>query len=117
MIKDSDLFLAPSVTSQDGDTEGIPVAIMEAMARGLPVLSTRHAGIPELVEDGKSGFLVPERDPDALAKKLAYLVQHQDLLPKMGRAGRNFIERHHDIEKLNDQMVQMFHQLLGDKVL
>jgi len=113
LIKDSDLFIAPSVKSQDGDIEGIPVVIMEAMARGLPILSTRHAGIPELVEDGKSGFLVPERDPDALAEKLAYLVQHQDLWPRMRRAGRDFIERHHDVEKLNDRMVQMFHQLLG----
>jgi colanic acid/amylovoran biosynthesis glycosyltransferase len=117
LFNDADIFLAPSVTSKDGDMEGIPVVIMEAMARGLPILSTRHSGIPELVEDGKSGFLVPERDPDALAEKLAYLVQHQDLWPRMGRAGRDFIERHHDIEKLNDQMVQMFHQLLGDKQL
>jgi len=117
LINDADLFLAPSVTSQDGDIEGIPVAIMEAMARGLPVLSTRHAGIPELVEDGKSGFLVAERDPDALAEKLVYLIQHQDFLPGMGSAGRDFIERHHDINKLNDQMVQMFQQLLDEKQL
>jgi colanic acid/amylovoran biosynthesis glycosyltransferase len=115
LIKDSDLFMAPSVKSQDGDIEGIPVVIMEAMARGLPILSTRHAGIPELVEDGKSGYLVPERNSDELAEKLAYLVQHQDLWPKMGREGRDFIKRHHDIEKLNDQMVQMFQQLLSDQ--
>jgi colanic acid/amylovoran/stewartan biosynthesis glycosyltransferase WcaL/AmsK/CpsK len=111
IAKDSDIFLAPSVTSHDGDIEGIPVAIMEAMAQGLPVLSTQHAGIPELIEDGKSGFLVPERDPDALADKIVYLIQHRDLLPVMGAAGRNFIEKHHDIYKLNDKMVHMFHQL------
>ena len=111
LIEDADLFLAPSVTSQDGDIEGIPVAIMEAMARGLPILSTRHAGIPELVEDGESGFLVPERDPNALAEKLTYLMQHQDLLPVMGKAGRDFIEKYHDINRLNDQMVGIFRHL------
>jgi colanic acid/amylovoran biosynthesis glycosyltransferase len=116
LIKEADLFLAPSVTSKDGDIEGIPVVIMEAMAQGLPVLSTRHAGIPELVEDGKSGFLVPERDPDALAEKLEYLIQHQDLLPQMGSTGRDFIERNHNINKLNDQMIQMFQQLLCEKL-
>lgn len=115
LIKNVNLFLAPSVHSQDGDQEGIPVVIMEAMARGLPVLSTRHAGIPELVQDGISGFLVPERDPDALAEKLEYLARHQDLWPKMGRAGRNFIERHHDIDRLNDQLVLIFQQLLNEK--
>jgi len=108
----ADVFLAPSVTSKDGDIEGIPVVIMEAMARGLPVLSTYHAGIPELVQHGISGFLVPERDPDALAEKLEYLIENQNLWAKMGRAGRDFIERHHDIDKLNDQLVCMFQKLL-----
>ncbi|MHC4183902.1 MAG: glycosyltransferase [Planctomycetota bacterium] len=112
LMKNADLFLAPSVTSQDGDIEGIPVVIMEAMARGLPVLSTLHSGIPELVEDGKSGFLVQERDPMALAEKLTYLLQHQDLWSRMGAAGRDFIERNHNIDKLNDQLVQVFDQLL-----
>ena len=115
LTKDADLFLAPSVRSSDGDQEGIPVVIMEAMARGLPVLSTSHAGIPELVQDGISGFLVPERDPDALAIKLEYLARHQDLWPRMGRAGRDFIERHHDVDRLNDQLVLIFQQQLNEK--
>jgi colanic acid/amylovoran biosynthesis glycosyltransferase len=111
LFNDSDIFLAPSVTSKDGDIEGIPVVIMEAMERGLPVLSTHHAGIPELVKDGISGFLVPERDPDALADKMEYLIEHQSLRARMGRAGRVFIEHHHDIKKLNDQLVFMFQKL------
>ena len=60
MLDDADLFLLPSVTGTDGDMEGIPVALMEAMAVGIPVISTVHSGIPELVESGKSGWLAPE---------------------------------------------------------
>jgi colanic acid/amylovoran biosynthesis glycosyltransferase len=67
LMRSADILLAPSVTSKDGDQEGIPVVLMEALAQGLPVLSTRHSGIPELVRDGEFGFLVPERDLDALA--------------------------------------------------
>ena len=72
------------MTSQNGDSEGIPGAIVEALACGLPVLSTRHSGIPEVVQDGESGLLVPERDVNALAEKLEYLIEHPDLWPADG---------------------------------
>ena len=58
----ADVFALPSVTAVDGDQEGIPVSLMEAMASGVPCLSTMHSGIPELIQDGRSGWLVPERD-------------------------------------------------------
>lgn len=111
LFKNADLFLAPCVHSRDGDQEGIPVVIMEAMAKGMPVISTYHAGIPELVEDGISGFLVPERDVDALAQTLEYLLQHKDLWPTMGRRGRDHIEKHYDIDKQNDRLLQLFKDL------
>jgi colanic acid/amylovoran biosynthesis glycosyltransferase len=62
ILESSHIFMLPSVTAANGDQEGLPVALMEAMAMGLPVLSTLHSGIPELVEDGLSGLLVPEKD-------------------------------------------------------
>jgi colanic acid/amylovoran biosynthesis glycosyltransferase len=101
------------VTTENGDQEGIPVALMEALSQGLPVLSTQHSGIPELVQDGKFGFLVPERDVDALAEKLEYLIEHPELWPKMGRAGRDYVARHHDINRLNDQLVNLYQRLLN----
>jgi colanic acid/amylovoran biosynthesis glycosyltransferase len=116
LMKSADILLAPSVTSGDGEQEGIPVVLMEALARGLPVLSTQHAGIPELIQDGESGFLVPERDVNALTERLEFLVQHQELWPEMGRAGRDYIERHHDINKLNDQLVQLYQRLLDGEL-
>jgi colanic acid/amylovoran biosynthesis glycosyltransferase len=66
----SDVFLLPSVRAKDGDMEGIPVALMEAMAKGLITLSTYHSGIPELIEDSVSGFLVAESKVEQLADSL-----------------------------------------------
>jgi len=66
----SDVFLLPSVTAANGDMEGIPVSLMEAMAKGVLVLATRHSGIPELIEDGGCGLLVDERDGDGIAAAL-----------------------------------------------
>ena len=112
LMKEAHIFLAPSVTGGDGGQEGIPVALMEALAQGLPVVSTQHGGIPELIQDGKSGFLVPERDVDALARKLEYLIQHPEIWPEMGRAGRDYVEMYYDIDKLNDRLVGLFQRLL-----
>ncbi len=113
LLQEADVLLAPSVTSQNGDCEGIPGVIMEALAWGLPVLSTRHSGIPEVVQEGESGFLVPERDADALAEKLEYLIKHPELWLEMGRKGRKYVEQHYDIDKLNDRLVEIYQQLLA----
>lgn len=67
IIARTDCFVLPSVTADDGDMEGIPVVLMEAMGIGVPVVTTRHSGIPELVENEKHGLVVPERDAEALA--------------------------------------------------
>jgi colanic acid/amylovoran biosynthesis glycosyltransferase len=112
LLQEADILLAPSVTSQNGDREGIPGAIVEALACGLPVLSTRHSGIPEVVQDGESGFLVPERDAEALAEKLAYLIEHPELWPEMGRKGRTYVEEHYDIDSLNDRLVEIYQELV-----
>ena len=108
IIKNSDIMLAPSVTSRNGDREGIPVVLMETMAMGLPIISTVHSGIPELIENGVSGFLVPERDVDALAEKLNYLVENPDIWHNMGAAGRAFVEKYYNIDKLNDKLVEIY---------
>lgn len=114
LMMQAHVFLLPSVTAQNGDQEGIPVVLMEAMAIGLPVLSTLHGGIPELVLDGQSGFLVPERDVHTLAERLEYLIEHPDLWPAMGRAGRRFVEEQHDIRKLNRRLVEIYETLLTE---
>ncbi|MBI3899631.1 MAG: glycosyltransferase [Gammaproteobacteria bacterium] len=102
------IFLAPSVTAADGDEEGIPVVLLEAMAMGLPALSTTHGGIPELVEHDITGWLVPERDVDALAQRLIELIDQPSLRASMGRAARARVERDFDIERSNDKLVALY---------
>ena len=104
-----------SVTASDGDKEGQGLVLQEAQGMGLPVLSTLHNGIPDGVLDGKSGFLVPERDVDGLAQKLDYLLENPQVWSEMGLAGRKFVEQHYDINKLNDKLVQIYQDLLNAK--
>ena len=80
----SHLFFHPSRTGADGNREGIPNSMLEAMATGLPVIATNHGGIPEAVEDGASGFLVPENDPDALAEKALIVAGDSQLWMRLG---------------------------------
>jgi colanic acid/amylovoran biosynthesis glycosyltransferase len=113
MLQDSDILLAPSVTSENGDQEGIPVVLMEAMAIGIPVVSTQHSGIPELIENGTSGFLVPERDVVELYNTLMYIIDHPEIFLKIQKHARNHVETHHDINKLNDRLVGIYQKLLS----
>jgi colanic acid/amylovoran biosynthesis glycosyltransferase len=70
-MKRADLLVAPSVTAGDGDMEGLPLVIVEAMATGLPVVGTEHSGIPEAVRDGENGRIVPEHAPERLAEAIS----------------------------------------------
>jgi len=88
LLAAADVMVLPSITTAEGRQEGIPVALMEAMATELPVVSTRTSGIPELIEHGRSGLLVPERDAEALTRALLLLATNRDLGPRLGAAGR-----------------------------
>jgi colanic acid/amylovoran biosynthesis glycosyltransferase len=96
------VLLAPSVTASDGDQEGIPVALMEAMACGLPVLATRHGGIPELVLERE--LLAPEGDVDALAARLLALVSRPERWEELGRRGRRVVEDGFDLDAQNEAL-------------
>jgi colanic acid/amylovoran biosynthesis glycosyltransferase len=111
-MAESDVLVAASVTAADGDEEGIPNVLKEAMALGLPVVGTRHAGIPELIEDGVSGFLVPERDEGTLADALERLARDPGRWAAMGRAGRAKIEMEYDIHRLNDRLAGLLEALI-----
>lgn len=88
LLGSADMFVLPSVVAPSGQMEGIPVALMEAMASRLPVVSTRLSGIPELVEDGQSGLLVPPADALALAEAILTLSGDAELRRTMGERGR-----------------------------
>lgn len=106
------VLVAPSLTSENGDQEGIPNAIKEAMATGLPVISTFHSGIPELVTDGVSGLLVPEKDAASIADALAYLIRHPEICDEMGRAGRKQVEQKFDTNTLNKKLEGLYLELM-----
>ncbi len=112
MLDDADVFLMPSVTGADGDMEGIPVALMEAMAVGIPVVSTLHSGIPELVEADKSGWLVPENDARALAQRLATFSQldTDELAPVVKRA-REKVEHDFNQQVINRELASLLQAL------
>ena len=100
----SHIFLHPSETTDKQDQEGIPNSMLEAMATGLPVAATLHGGIPEAVRDGVSGFLVPEKNPDALAEALVRLASSPETAAEMGhrasQAVREEFEQSRAVEKL-----------------
>jgi glycosyltransferase involved in cell wall biosynthesis len=91
-------FVQHSVVASDGNTESMPNSILEASASGLPVVSTRHAGIPEMVLDGETGFLVEERDVDGMARHMARLVREPALAAELGRAGRQRMRQNFSID-------------------
>jgi len=106
------LFLLPGVLTRVGDVEAQGMVLVEAQAAGMPVVASRVGGIPETVLEGESAFLVPPRDVAALAERIGYLIEHPELWPAMGRAGRAYAEQHYDVEKLNDRLVEIYTELL-----
>jgi colanic acid/amylovoran biosynthesis glycosyltransferase len=113
-LNNSHIFIAPSVTAKDGNQDAPVNTLKEAMAMGLPVIATLHGGIPELVQDGISGFLVPERDADAIAEKIVYIIEHQGTWLEIGKAARSYVEEHYEVNKLNDELVAIYQKVLTD---
>ena len=113
ILDNAHIFLLASVTARSGDEEGIPNALKEAMARGMPVVSTYHSGIPELVDNGVSGFLVSQRSSMMFAKKIEYLINNPNLWHKMGLAGHKKVKDGYDKEKVNDRLVNIFRRLIN----
>ena len=93
------MFVLPSVTAASGDTEGLPITILEACALGLPVVATRHGGIPEAVRDGETGLLVPERDEAALAAAIDHLLGDRAERSRLGAAARDFVRQHFNLQR------------------
>ena len=92
------LFVQHSLVALNGDSEGTPVGIIEAMAAGLPVVSTRHAGIPDVVIENKTGFLVDEGDIDAMAEEILKIVNNRELAETFGKKGNVEIAAHYNLE-------------------
>jgi len=109
----SHIFLHPSETGADGNQEGIPNSMLEAMATGLPVFATDHGGIPEAIENGVSGILVPERDHEALSHALLEAVQDRHLLTRFARNGADVVAERFDQHKQIGRLEGIYLGMIG----
>ena len=105
-------FVLPCVVADNGDRDGIPNVILEAMAMGLPVVSTDLSGIPEAVRDQQTGLLVPSRDPNRLAQGLAHLLQHPEVARTFGERGRQWVATQFDERAHMERLVTVMRELL-----
>ncbi|MGB5554657.1 MAG: glycosyltransferase, partial [Flavobacteriaceae bacterium] len=96
-LKKANIFLHPSTTTEQNDKEGIPGAIVEAMASGLPVIATWHGGIPSVITDGTTGFLVKENDSDDIARIITNLYRDEHLRKTIGTNAARFAQENLDM--------------------
>ncbi|MCP5055394.1 MAG: glycosyltransferase [bacterium] len=108
-LGEADVALQPSRTDAEGHAEGIPTTVLEAMAMALPVVATKHAGIPEAVSDGETGLLADEGDAEALASALDLLAAEPARRLALGRAGRARIEAEFEVNALGQRFAEQIH--------
>lgn len=106
------VMAAPSVTARDGDSEGLPTVVVEAAASGMPIVGADHSGIPEAVIDGKTGFVVPEREAAALAARLRDILGSAELRHRLGAGARALAERRFDGRRQSERLETLYDGLL-----
>ena len=94
-------------------SEGLSLTLLEAMAVGLPIVTTSVGGIPEIVVEGQTGRLVPDNDPAALARAIVQMCDQRDAWTEMGRLGRQRVEEHFEIRTMIRSYEALYEKLLG----
>lgn len=109
LLSECDALVCPSLTASDGDREsGPPLSILVALAAAVPVVATRHAGIPEVIQDGRTGFLAREGDIDGLVSALARVRKFPEVAREAGKAGRAKVELEHCSEAIQAELEQIY---------
>lgn len=114
-LDESLAFVQHSITANSGDMEGTPLAILEASAAGLPVISTKHAGIPDVIIDNETGLLSNEHDVKTMAANMMFLLNHTGQAKKMGSAGKINISKHFSLERHIDVIQNIINDLMSLK--
>jgi glycosyltransferase involved in cell wall biosynthesis len=109
------VFCVPSVVAESGDAEGFGMVFIEAQAMGLPVVSTLSGGIPEAVQHGETGLLVPEHDPKGLAAALLLLLENPEVWRRYSVAGRRRVLNHFDLAQQTARLEEVFEHLVGGR--
>lgn len=115
LLGESIAVVQHSITAENGDSEGTPIAILEAQAAGLPVISTYHAGIPDVVVNNETGLLVQENDVGGMAKNMIRLLREEGLVQKLGAAGRQRIAKNFTLEKHLKTIEQVIEKSLANE--
>ncbi len=108
----ADIFVLPSIINNKGETEGLGVVLLEAMACGVPVIGTDVGGIPDIIRDGKTGLLARQKDSDDLATKSIRLFSDERLKIKIVENGFNLIERKFTWDVISDRFIRIYHDVL-----
>jgi len=107
----ADIFVLNSRVGDNGDMEGTPVTLMEAMCSKVPVISTRHAGIPDVIEDGVDGLLVDERDNEGLEDALSTFIENPELRQTCSENGRNTVLQEYTVDRMKGKLQQVFQNI------
>jgi colanic acid/amylovoran biosynthesis glycosyltransferase len=113
LLASAHIYTQHSITAPNGDQEGQPVSLVEASAMGLPIISTVHSGIPEVVLDGETGYLVAEHDVKAMGNRIAEVARDPSLWTRLGEAGRSHIERNFSLERETAKAIAILHAASG----
>ena len=113
----ADIYAQPSIIDKHGNTEGLGIALLEAMACETPCVGSRTGGIPEIIIDGKNGFLVEPADSLQLAEMISILLKDKDLRIRMGKQGRRFVEDNYSWEAKAKDLVEIYDGLIHRRII
>jgi glycosyltransferase involved in cell wall biosynthesis len=108
LLEAADLFVLPSIVARNGQREGLPVVLIEALAAGVPVVATRLSGVPELILDGETGLLAEPGDPESLARSIEAVLEDPLAARTRAEAGRNLVQREFNIDSSGATLGRLF---------
>jgi glycosyltransferase involved in cell wall biosynthesis len=111
--RDADVFVLPSIVDSKGDTEGLGVVLIEALAHDTPVVASKVGGIVDIVKHRETGMLVPEKDPSALAAAVVEVLKNEDLARRLAEDGKRFVKEKFDWDKLAGQLHEIYERVLA----